>query len=74
VSRIAARPATKGKNLQAEEEVQLTRNVLAISQDPIIRNQQKSSAFWDRIFERFRKHRPRIDRTTRSLDSKMGTN
>jgi hypothetical protein len=30
-SRSATRPATKDKNFQAEEEVQLTRSVLAIS-------------------------------------------
>lgn len=30
-SRSATRPATKGKNFQAEEEVQLTKSVLAIS-------------------------------------------
>jgi hypothetical protein len=71
-SRSAARPATKGKNFQAEEEVQLTKSVLAISQDPIIGNQQKNSAFWNRIFEHFRKHKPRTDRTARSLDSKWG--
>jgi hypothetical protein len=46
--------------------------VLAISQDPIIGNQQKSNAFWNRIFEHFRKYRPGSDRIARSLDSKWG--
>jgi hypothetical protein len=71
-ARSAARPAIKGKNFQAKEEIQLTRSVLAISQDPITRNQQRSSTFWDRIFEHFKKHRLRTDRTARSLDSKWG--
>jgi hypothetical protein len=37
-SRSVTRLATKGKNFQAEEEVQLTKTVLAISQDSIIGN------------------------------------
>jgi hypothetical protein len=38
-ARSAGRPTSKGKNFQVEEEVQLTRSVLAISQDPIVGNQ-----------------------------------
>jgi hypothetical protein len=68
--RSAGRPTSKGKNFQTEEEVRLTHSVLAISQDPIVGNQQKSSAFWDRIHEHFKLHRPGIDHTARSLDSK----
>jgi hypothetical protein len=69
-ARSVGRPTSKGKNFQAEEEVQLTCSVLAISQDPIVGNQQKGSAFWDRIHEHFKLHRPGTDRTARSLDSK----
>jgi hypothetical protein len=71
-ARSAARPTIKGKNFQTEKEIQLTRSVLAISQDPVTDNQQRSSAFWNRIFEHFKKHRSTTDRTTRSLDSKWG--
>jgi hypothetical protein len=38
---------TKGKNFVPDEERQLCRSVIAISQDPIAGNQQKSNAFWD---------------------------
>ena len=50
--------------------MQVTRSVLAISQDPIVGNQQKDSTFWNRIHEHFKLHRPGIDCTIRSLDSK----
>ena len=44
-ARSAARPLLKGKNFRVDEECQLTRSVLAILQDPIVGNQQKSSSF-----------------------------
>ena len=36
-------PSKKGKNLSLDEERQLTRSVLAVSQDPIAGNQQNVS-------------------------------
>jgi hypothetical protein len=63
---------TKEKNFQPEEERQLTRSVLAISQDPITGNQQKSGAFWNRIHEHYEEHRPLDRRPARSLESKWG--
>ena len=53
----AVRPV-KGKNFVPEEERQLTRSVLAISQDPICGNQQKGNAFWERIFLHYEQCRP----------------
>ena len=63
------RPA-KGKNFGPEEERQLTRSVLAISQDPICGNQQKGNAFWERIFLHYEQCRPGGHRGARSLESK----
>jgi hypothetical protein len=71
-TRSVGHPTSKGKNFQAEEEIQLTCSLLVISQDPIVGNQQKGSAFWDRIHEHFKLHRPGTDSTARSLDSKWG--
>jgi hypothetical protein len=62
----------KGRNFFDEEERQLTRSVLAISQDPICGNQQKSNAFWDRIFVHYDERRPGGYRPPRSLESKWG--
>ena len=63
----------KGKNFVPEEERQLTRSVLAISQDPICGNQQKGNAFWERIFLHYEQCRPGGHRGARSLESKWGT-
>jgi hypothetical protein len=62
----------KGRNFFAEEERQLTRSVLAISQDPITGNQQKSNAFWQRIYEHYDSYRPGPNRSARSLETKWG--
>jgi hypothetical protein len=64
---------TKGKNFVLEEERQLTRSVLAISQDPICGNQQKGNAYWERIFLHYDQCRPGGHRGARSLESKWGT-
>ncbi|KAG0574448.1 hypothetical protein KC19_VG262800 [Ceratodon purpureus] len=63
---------TKGKKFAAEEERQLCRSVIAISQDPIVGNQQKSNAFWDRIFVHYNENRPAGERPARSLETKWG--
>jgi hypothetical protein len=57
-----------------EEERQLTRSVLSISQDPIVGNQQRAAAFWERIGAHYEEHRPvgMGFRGTRSLESKWG--
>ena len=56
-----------------EEERQLTRSVLAISQDPICDNQQNGNAFWERIYLHYEQCRPGGHRGARSLESKWGT-
>ena len=66
------RPA-KGKKFVPEEERQLTRSVLAISQDPIYGNQQKGNAFWERFFLHYEQCRPGGHRGAQSLESKWGT-
>jgi hypothetical protein len=68
----SVRPA-KGKKFVPEEERQLTRSVLAISQDPICGNQQKGNAFWERIYLHYEQCRPGGHRGARSLESKWGT-
>ena len=68
----SVRPA-KGKNFVPEEERQLTRSVLAISQDPICGNQQKGNAFWERIYLHYGQCRPVGHRGARSLELKWGT-
>jgi hypothetical protein len=64
--------AGKGKNFVHEEERQLTRSVLTISQDPIVGNQQRGSSFWERIFEHYKEHAPFGERPYRSLETKWG--
>ena len=65
---------SKGQNYVREEERQLTRSVLAISQDPIVGNQQRATSFWERIGEHYEEHRPigMGFRGSRSLESKWG--
>jgi hypothetical protein len=66
------RSVPKGRNFIPEEERKLTRSVLAISQDPIRGNQQKSGAFWERIGLHYDDYRPGGYRGCRSLESKWG--
>ena len=46
--------------------------MLRISQDPIVGNGQKGTAFWERIFEHYNERRPSEFRPARSLESKWG--
>jgi hypothetical protein len=62
--------ARKGKNFVANEEIQLARSVLAISQDPICGNQQRAGAFWERVFLHYDERRVGGKRGARSLESK----
>jgi hypothetical protein len=55
-----------------EEERQLTRSVLVISQDPIIGNQQKKDCFWEPIFLHCNQRCIGGFRPARSLESKWG--
>jgi hypothetical protein len=69
-----ASKAKKGKNFSSEEERQLCRSFLHVSQDPIAGNGQRAGAFWDRIARHYQEHKPqgREDRPVRSLETKWG--
>jgi hypothetical protein len=66
--------ARKGRNFSSDEERQVCRSVLHISQDPIQGNGQKKEAFWDRIATHYNQNRPTGGghRPARSLETKWG--
>jgi hypothetical protein len=66
--------AREGRNFTTEEEIQLCRSQLCISQDPIVGNGQRREAFWERVSVHFNRHRPRGlgARTARSIETKFG--
>lgn len=66
------RPGTKGRNFVREEEEQLCRSVLHVSQDRITGNQQRAGVFWERIHEHYNLHKPFGERPSRSLETKWG--
>ena len=64
---------SKGKNFSSDEERQLTRSMLSISQDPIGGNQQKHWTYWERIASHFNSACVSTeDRSLRSLETKWG--
>jgi hypothetical protein len=63
---------SKGKNFVAEEECQLCRSVLHISQDSCVGNGQRNGALWERIAEYFNTVSTVGSRAARSLESKWG--
>jgi hypothetical protein len=69
-----ASKAKKVKNFSSEEERQLCRSFLHVSQDPIAGNGQRAGPFWDRIARHYQEHKPqgREDRPARSLETKWG--
>jgi hypothetical protein len=64
--------ARQGKNFSCEEERQLCRSFLGISQDPIQGNGQRSTAFWKLVAQHYRQHKPLggEDRPAQSLETK----
>jgi len=64
----------RGKIFGDDEEEQLCKSWLSISQDPVTGSGQHIKAFWDRIVAHYNKHRPAgvEERALRSLDSKWG--
>jgi hypothetical protein len=64
----------KGQNFSTDEERQVCRSVLHISQDPIQGNGQRKEAFWNRIEAHYNQHKPigGGDRPARSLETKWG--
>lgn len=69
---VGREKVAKGKNFVKEEERQLTRSVLHVTQDPIVGNGQKGSSFWERISVHYDDNRPGGVRPTRSLETKWG--
>ena len=65
-------PPKKGKNFTPNEERQLTRSVLLVSQDSVVGNQQKNFAYWKRIASHYDNCRPGSQRSARSLEIKWG--
>ena len=68
--------AVKGKNFVKEEERQLTKSVLHVTQDPIVGNGQKGSSFWERISVHYEENRLGGVRPPRStiVRDEMGPN
>jgi hypothetical protein len=64
----------KGKNFSQDEERQLCRSFLHVSQDPINGNGQRATAFWERIWTHYKANRPigGEERRARSLETKWG--
>jgi hypothetical protein len=60
----------KGRNFVAEEECQLCRSMLYISQDSHVGNGQKNGTFWDRIADHFKSVVSVGNMPARSLESK----
>lgn len=66
--------ARKGKNFSSEEERQVCRSFLQITQDPVVGNGQRSKAFWERVGVHYNRNRPAGggERPARSLETKWG--
>jgi hypothetical protein len=64
----------KGKNFVPDEEIQLCRSYLSVSQNPVPENGQKNQAFWERVQNHYNQNRPGgvAERPARSLESKWG--
>ena len=62
----------QSKNFTPDEERQLTRSVLLISQDPVVGNQQKNFACWETIASHYDNCRPNSQKNTMSLETKWG--
>ena len=66
--------ARKGKNFSQDEERQLCKSVLHVSQDPVTGNGQWATAFWERIINHYQENRPGgcVERPMMSLEMKWG--
>ena len=52
------RSGVKGKVCLREEEEQLCRSMMHVSQDRIVGNQQRVGVFWERVSEHYDDNRP----------------
>ena len=65
--------STRGTGFTKDEDVTLCQSFMAVSQDPIIGNDQKSQRFWDRIRENYQVDFPVIQRNNKSLQKRIST-
>ena len=66
------RPDVKRNNLCKDEEEQLCRSELHLTQNRILGHQQRASVFWDRITIQYQENQPQGPRLQRSLETKWG--
>ena len=52
------RPSVKRNNFCKDEEEQLSRSVLHVTQDRIVGNQHRVGVFWDRITSHYQENQP----------------
>lgn len=64
----------KGKNFVPDEEIQLCKSFLLVSQESFTRDGQRSTTFWGRVGEHYNSNRPasRAERPARSLETRWG--
>lgn len=62
----------RGANFSTDEDLQLCKSWLAISQDPLIANNQSGASFWKRVHDDFAQHSPHVPRTVASLEGRWG--
>lgn len=68
----SSQTSSRGPNFNGDEDLQLCKSWLEISQDPLTGNGQTASSFWERVQVDFMLHRPEIRRTAASLKSRWG--
>lgn len=57
----------KGRDFSKDEDVQLCKSWLTISEDPVTGTNQKASSFWELVLKDYSKYLTHSDRTIRSL-------
>lgn len=62
----------KGRNFSKEEDVQLCKSWLTISEDPITGTDQRASTFWESVVKDYSTYQSHGDRTLCSLQSRWG--
>ena len=68
-----AKKARRGAGWSENEDMSLARAYVAISHDPVVGNGQKSSAFWNRVFQEFERLVPETKRNSSGLPHRWST-